>query len=302
MFQSDFTLNKISKHCKYNVRLRVQGENMQNQNIFKNAAEILYKDDEKRKKEKELRNSLINELGDELEPKHILYSSNEELMKMKDEKNKKNNNSKVPLPTDSSNKELYFLKNNSEINKTNENDNTTEDKNIVQLQNVKSNSDKNNNGIFSAEEIKQAREFIAESEGFRDVAYQDSKGVWTIGYGHTGKVDGKPITKGMKISKEKAEELYSEDFKNHIKPLEKIQTKLTKNQKIALASLIYNVGASGFETSDMYKKIQAGDIKGAANELDDWDNIRVNGTLKKVKGLTIRRKKEKELFLRPDEN
>ena len=52
----------------------------------------------------------------------------------------------------------------------------------------------------------------------------------------------------------------------------------------------------------MYKKIQAGDIEGAANELDNWDNIRVNGTLKKVKGLKIRRKKEKELFLRPDEN
>lgn len=339
---------------------------MSNQNIFKNAAEILYKDEKKKKKEKELRNSLISELGDEIEPKHVLYASNEELMKMKDEKNKKNNNSKVPLPGNNSDEELYFLKDNSEINKTNENDkketprndikegeteingvklkdkipmkrkeklsvsakispelylddneleddinqdeatnkndNTTEDKNIVQLQNVKSNSDKNNNGIFSAEEIKQAREFIAESEGFRDVAYQDSKGVWTIGYGHTGMVDGKPITKGMKISKEKAEELYSEDFINHIKPLEKIQTKLTKNQKIALASLIYNVGASGFLKSNMYKKIQAGDIEGAANELDDWDNITVNGVKRPIKGLTIRRKKEKELFLRPDEN
>lgn len=63
---------------------------MSNQNIFKNAAEILYKDEKKKKKEKELRNSLISELGDEIEPKHILYSSNEELMKMKDEKNKKN--------------------------------------------------------------------------------------------------------------------------------------------------------------------------------------------------------------------
>ena len=163
----------------------------------------------------------------------------------------------------------------------------------MQLQNVKSNSDKNNNGIFSAEEIKQAREFIAESEGFRDVAYQDSKGVWTIGYGHTGMVDGKPITKGIKISKEKAEELYSEDFINHIKPLEKIQTKLTKNQKIALASLIYNVGAPGLETSNMYKKIQAGDIEGAASEFDDWDGIKINGVKHPVKGLTIRRKKKK---------
>ena len=63
---------------------------MSNQNIFKNAAEILYKDEKKKKKEKELRNSLISELGDEIEPKHVLYASNEELMKIKDEKNKKN--------------------------------------------------------------------------------------------------------------------------------------------------------------------------------------------------------------------
>ena len=59
---------------------------MSNQNIFKNAAEILYKNEKKKKKEKELRNSLISELSDEIEPKHVLYSSNEELMKMKDEK------------------------------------------------------------------------------------------------------------------------------------------------------------------------------------------------------------------------
>ena len=59
---------------------------MSNQNIVKNAAEILYKNEKKKKKEKELRNSLISELSDEIEPKHVLYSSNEELMKMKDEK------------------------------------------------------------------------------------------------------------------------------------------------------------------------------------------------------------------------
>ena len=38
---------------------------------------------------------------------------------MKDEKNKKNNNSKVPLPGNNSDEELYFLKDNSEINKEN---------------------------------------------------------------------------------------------------------------------------------------------------------------------------------------
>lgn len=40
-------------------------------------------------------------MGDEIEPKHILYSSNEELMKMKDEKNRKNKNIPTSL-TDNS--------------------------------------------------------------------------------------------------------------------------------------------------------------------------------------------------------
>lgn len=59
---------------------------MSNQNVFENAAQILYgarakKDEE----EKNLRNSLLNELGDRVEAKHIFYSSNDELKKMRDE-------------------------------------------------------------------------------------------------------------------------------------------------------------------------------------------------------------------------
>lgn len=39
----------------------------------------------KEEEEKDLRNSLLNELDDKIEPKHILYSSNEDLIKMKKE-------------------------------------------------------------------------------------------------------------------------------------------------------------------------------------------------------------------------
>ena len=39
--------------------------------------------------------------------------------------------------------------------------------------------------------------FIRREEGERLMAYADVIGVWTIGVGHTGTVDGISITKGM---------------------------------------------------------------------------------------------------------
>lgn len=48
---------------------------------------------------------------------------------------------------------------------------------------------------------------IKEFEGCRLTAYQDSVGVWTIGYGWTQPVDGKPIRAGMTIKQETAERL-----------------------------------------------------------------------------------------------
>lgn len=44
---------------------------------------------------------------------------------------------------------------------------------------------------------------IKQYEGLRLTAYQDSVGIWTIGYGHTGKVDGEAVCKGMKITSAK---------------------------------------------------------------------------------------------------
>ncbi|ESS58134.1 putative lysozyme [Enterobacter cloacae S611] len=48
---------------------------------------------------------------------------------------------------------------------------------------------------------------IKQFEGLRLTAYQDSVGVWTIGYGWTQPVDGKPIRPGMTIKEETAERL-----------------------------------------------------------------------------------------------
>ncbi len=60
------------------------------QNFLELAAKSLYEEQRKKEEEeKNLRNSLLNELGEKLTPAQTLYSSNEELMKMRDEMNAK---------------------------------------------------------------------------------------------------------------------------------------------------------------------------------------------------------------------
>ncbi len=157
--------------------------------------------------------------------------------------------------------------------------------------------DSSNNAKFSDEELKRARKFIHGIEKFREDAYYPTPNdKLTIGYGHTGLVDGKPIKLGMKITEEKAEELYRKDFETHTAPLKQVEVPLTNNQKIALASFVYNLGPNILKDSDLLKKLNKGDYEGAADEFDRY--IYQKG--KVLKGLVIRRKREKELFLTPD--
>ena len=123
------------------------------------------------------------------------------------------------------------------------------------------------------------------------------KGTLTIDCGHT---------KGVKpedtITLEEAERLYGEDFNEHIAALKEVKILLTENQKVALASFIYNNGVQAFKNSSICKKLNVGDIKGTADVFDKYikANNSTTGKLEPSQGLTNRRKREKELFLTPD--
>ena len=158
--------------------------------------------------------------------------------------------------------------------------------------NLENDDKKIDNTNFSSETKLKTRLFITQKEGFDANAYKDTGGVWTIGYGHT-----KNVKQGDVVTRAQAEELFWEDFKEHVIPLEKVKVPLSENQKVALASFIFNVGPTAFKNSTLLKKLNNNDIKGAADEFDRW--ILDNGVIKK--GLINRRKEEKELFLTPDD-
>lgn len=125
---------------------------------------------------------------------------------------------------------------------------------------------------------------IKNFEGCELKAYKDSKGVLTIGYGHT-----KNVKNGMKITKEKAEELLNNDvliFSNHVN---KFMNKynFNQNQFDALVSFAFNIGSINQLTNNGKRS-----IKEISNKIPLYNKC--GG--KVLNGLVKRRKAEKQLF------
>lgn len=135
---------------------------------------------------------------------------------------------------------------------------------------------------------------IKQFEGCKLKAYQDSVGVWTIGYGWTQPVDGKPIRAGMTIKQETAERLLKTGLVSYESDVSRlVKVGLTQGQFDALVSFTYNLGTRSLSTSTLLRKLNAGDYAGAADEFLRWN--KAGG--KVLNGLTRRREAERALFL-----
>ena len=135
---------------------------------------------------------------------------------------------------------------------------------------------------------------LKEFEGCKLTAYQDSVGVWTIGYGWTQPVDGKPIRAGMTIKQETAERLLKTGLVSYESDVSRlVKVGMTQGQFDALVSFTYNLGPRSLSTSTLLRKLNAGDYAGAADEFLRWN--KAGG--KVLNGLTRRREAERALFL-----
>lgn len=135
---------------------------------------------------------------------------------------------------------------------------------------------------------------IKEFEGCKLTAYRDSVGVWTVGYGWTQPVDGKPIRAGMTIKQETAERLLKTGLVSYESDVSRlVKVGLSQGQFDALVSFTYNLGARSLSTSTLLRKLNAGDYAGAADEFLRWN--KAGG--KVLNGLTRRREAERALFL-----
>ncbi len=140
----------------------------------------------------------------------------------------------------------------------------------------------------------EGRAALALHEGVRLTAYKDSVGILTIGVGHTAAAGPPEPTPGMTITKEECDAILARDLARFEDAVNRLVTvPLNQNEFDALVSLVFNIGEGAFKNSTVLRKLNAGDRKGAADAILMWD--KAGGHV--VKGLTNRRRAERELFL-----
>lgn len=124
-------------------------------------------------------------------------------------------------------------------------------------------------------------EAIKRFESCSLTAYQDSAGVWTIGYGHTA-----GVKRGDKIGMYQAEQFLREDLEKFEKIANKCKRISTQGKFDAVLDFIYNCGPDNFEKSTLKKYIEYGKKTWQIQEeFLKW----VNSGGKKLGGLVSRR-------------
>ena len=134
-------------------------------------------------------------------------------------------------------------------------------------------------------------DLIKSFEGYRNTAYMDSAGIWTVGYGHTGP----DVTAGTKLEHGGAEVVLRKDLAGAEKAVtELVKVPLNQNQFDALVSFVFNLGSGAFAESTLLKRLNAKESPCvvAKEELPRWN--KAGG--KVLSGLTRRRQMEAELF------
>ncbi len=131
-------------------------------------------------------------------------------------------------------------------------------------------------------------------EGCRLTAYQDSRGIWTIGYGHTSGVH--PL---MTCTQRQAEMWLMADVgwaEHEVNRL--VQVPLTQGEFDGLVDFVFNCGAANMEHSTLLRLLNGGDRMHAAAEFRKWDHA--GGV--ELPGLLRRREAEAAEFVSAQNN
>ncbi len=136
-------------------------------------------------------------------------------------------------------------------------------------------------------------DFIRQEEGERLTGYKDSRGIPTIGVGHTGKVNSLPVSIGMTITPEQSVALLKDDLAWVEHTLASaITIGINQNQYDALCSLIFNIGATAFKNSTLLRLLNQGLFAAAADEFLKWRKAGRDPDI-----LLPRRQRERAYFL-----
>lgn len=126
-------------------------------------------------------------------------------------------------------------------------------------------------------------------EGVLTTPYVDPVGIATVCAGHTKHVENRRYTR------QECDELLATDLVEHAQGVLRCTPELRGRtyQLAAITSFAFNVGVGAYCASTMARKVKAGDLKGACNELPRW--VYAGG--RKLRGLEKRREVERQICL-----
>jgi len=135
---------------------------------------------------------------------------------------------------------------------------------------------------------------IKQFEGCRLSSYQDSGGIWTVGYGHTGT----EVVPDLTWTQDQADAQLADDIVGRAEtPIDTlVKYELDDNKYSALVSFVFNIGSGNFAKSAVLTAINAGDLDDAPTHMNAWVHDRAGNV---DKGLVRRRSAEIELYETP---
>jgi GH24 family phage-related lysozyme (muramidase) len=142
---------------------------------------------------------------------------------------------------------------------------------------------------------------IAFTQGFEGcvlTAYQDSVGIWTIGWGATS-IFGRPVKKGDMITQQQADDFLTATLAEVAVTISPwlSNVSLNQNQFDSQCDFAYNAGPGALKGSTLLKTLLADPADPYITAcFMMWDKGHVNGQLVVIPGLESRRQKEANLY------
>ncbi|WP_179490086.1 lysozyme [Granulicella arctica] len=139
--------------------------------------------------------------------------------------------------------------------------------------------------IYSSNGLDLTKSF----EGCKLTAYADQTGVWTIGYGHTGR----HVYPGLTITQEVADAFLESDVAGSVTGVNRlVNGTVHQNQFDALVDFVFNLGCAALAQSTLLRMVNQKHFDGAREQFQLWDHA--GGIV--VPGLLRRRQAEAALF------
>jgi lysozyme len=113
---------------------------------------------------------------------------------------------------------------------------------------------------------------LAEREGNELTAYLDTRGILTIGIGHTSAAGPPKVYQGMTITEEQSHKIFRADnvrFRKEALPL--VHAPLYQYEWDALCSFLFNLGTTQFAGSTALKRVNAKDYAGVPEAMILWN-------------------------------